>query len=460
MLRAVLAYRLGYARGTQVAATVGQTLAFALGLLGLFGNPMLLFIAVFVYLGAASESHAVQMRQVSKGMITSDAMIRHFQALPPSAHVKHAVQLLLETTQHEFPVVDEAGHLRGVLTRDDIIKALRERGSDTPVLEIMRSDIPVVRDRQCLFDALRALQEQQLPAIGVTNAAGRFVGLITPENMGELMMIMAATPRGSRSWKWKIGDSPRYLTSTGLETDQCGTGGAPSAYELRATTLDRVRSVELSGGFAMDDNTLRQMVIDELEFEPSLDAAHIGVAAENGVVTLTGHVASYAERISAEEAVRRVRGVKAIAQEIEVRYPFAKKTADDQIAKRAVDILEWDASVPRKRCERVGSRCSATWTGLPKASSRTAVRKLSGVVGVANNIAIKPPVQTGDVKKRIEEAFKRNAELEADAIRVSVLDGKVTLEGKVKAWYERYAAEQAAWSAQGVRSVDDRIKVS
>ena len=216
VLRAVLAYRLGYARGTQVAATVGQTLAFALGLLGLFGNPMLLFIAVFVYLGAASESHAVQMRQVSKGMITSDAMIRHFQALPPSAHVEHAVQLLLETTQHEFPVVDEAGHLRGVLTRDDIIKALRERGSDTPVLEIMRSDIPVVRDRQCLFDALRALQEQQLPAIGVTNAAGRFVGLITPENMGELMMIMAATPRGSRSWKWKIGDLPRYLTSTGL----------------------------------------------------------------------------------------------------------------------------------------------------------------------------------------------------------------------------------------------------
>ena len=208
VLRAVLAYRLGYARGTQVAATVGQTLAFALGLLGLLGNPMLLFIAVFVYLGAASESHAVQMRQVSKGMITSDAMIRHFQALPPSAHVKHAVQLLLETTQHEFPVVDEAGHLRGVLTRDDIIKALRERGSDTPVLEIMRSDIPVVRDRQCLFDALRALQEQQLPAIEVTNAAGRFVGLITPENMGELMMIMAATPRGSRSWKWKIGDSP------------------------------------------------------------------------------------------------------------------------------------------------------------------------------------------------------------------------------------------------------------
>ena len=215
----------------------------------------------------------------------------------------------------------------------------------------------------------------------------------------------------------------------------------------------------------MDDNTLRQMVIDELEFEPSLDAAHIGVAAENGVVTLTGHVASYAERISAEEAVRRVRGVKAIAQEIEVRYPFAKKTADDQIAKRAVDILEWNASVPKNRIQIEVQKGWITLLGdvdwyYQKQAAEHAIRKLSGVVGVANNIAIKPPVQTGDVKRRIEEAFKRNAELEADGIRVSVLDGKVTLEGKVKAWYERYAAEQAAWSAQGVRSVDDRIKVS
>jgi len=215
----------------------------------------------------------------------------------------------------------------------------------------------------------------------------------------------------------------------------------------------------------MDDNTLRQMVIDELEFEPSLDAAHIGVAAESGVVTLTGHVGSYAERISAEEAVRRVRGVKAIAQEIEVRYPFAKKTADDQIAKRAVDILEWDASVPRNRVQVEVQKGWITLLGdvdwhYQKQAAEHAVRKLSGVVGIANNIAIKPPVQPSDVKKRIEEAFKRNAELEADGIRVSVLDGKVTLEGKVKAWYERYAAEQAAWSAQGVRSVDDRIKVS
>ena len=96
----------------------------------------------------------------------------------------------------------------------------------------------------------------------------------------------------------------------------------------------------------MNDKTLRQIVIDELDFEPRIDAAHIGVTAEGGVITLTGHVGSYAEKIAAEEAVRRVKGVKAIAEEIEVRYPFAKKTADDEIAKRAVHILEWDSSIP------------------------------------------------------------------------------------------------------------------
>jgi uncharacterized membrane protein YkvA (DUF1232 family) len=165
VLRAVLAHWLGYARGTQIAARVGQVLAFGLGLLGLFGNPILLFIAVFVYLGAASEAHAAQMRQVSNGMIASDAMIRHFQPLHPGSEVEDAVRLLIETTQHEFPVVDGAGHLRGVLTRDDMIKALRERGPDAPVLEIMRTDIPIVRARQCLADAFRVMQEQHAVAV-------------------------------------------------------------------------------------------------------------------------------------------------------------------------------------------------------------------------------------------------------------------------------------------------------
>lgn len=194
VLRAVLAHRLGYARGTQIAANVGQMVAFGLGLLGLFGNPLLLFIAVFVYLGAAAEAHAVQMRQVSRGLIASDAMVRDFRALTPDSVVEDAVRLLIETTQHEFPVVDGGGRLRGVLTRDDMIKALRDSGPDTPVLQVMRTDIPGVSHRQCLDDAMRAMQEQRLPAVAVLDPAGRVVGLITPENVGELMMVLAARP--------------------------------------------------------------------------------------------------------------------------------------------------------------------------------------------------------------------------------------------------------------------------
>jgi Zn-dependent protease/CBS domain-containing protein len=203
VLRAVLAYRLGYSRGTQIAATVGQVVAFGLGLLGLMGNPLLIFIAIFVYLGAASEAHAVQMRQVSRGVLVSDAMITQFETLTPSSRVEDAVQCLIKTTQHEFPVVDGAGGLRGVLTRDDMIRALRERGPQTPVVEVMRTDIPVLHHRLPLEDALRLMQNDRLPAIGVANSGARLVGLVTPENIAEMMMILAAIPRRSVRMPWQ-----------------------------------------------------------------------------------------------------------------------------------------------------------------------------------------------------------------------------------------------------------------
>ncbi|EWY36123.1 protease [Skermanella stibiiresistens SB22] len=196
VLRALLAQRMGYGRGTAVAATIGQGVAFALGLLGLFGNPMLLFIALFVYLAASSEAHAVQIREVSRGVMANDAMITRFESLSPGSVVEDAVQCLIHTTQHEFPVVDGSGRLRGVLTRDDMIRALRDRGPDTPVLEVMRSDIPVIGQRQNLEEALRLMRENSLPAVGVTDADGRLIGLITPENVGEMMMIQSAWPKG------------------------------------------------------------------------------------------------------------------------------------------------------------------------------------------------------------------------------------------------------------------------
>jgi stage IV sporulation protein FB len=197
VLRAFLAMRMGYVRATQRAAAVGQVVAFLLGILGLFGgNPLLVFIALFVYLGASSEAHAVQMREVGRGIPVADAMVTRFESLAPSARVEDAVALLIATTQREFPVVDGGGALRGVLTREDMIRVLKEQGPDAPVLEAMRRDIPLVQARQCLSDAMEALQQTGAPAVGVTDAHGRLTGLVTAEAVGELMMIHAARPPG------------------------------------------------------------------------------------------------------------------------------------------------------------------------------------------------------------------------------------------------------------------------
>jgi osmotically-inducible protein OsmY len=215
----------------------------------------------------------------------------------------------------------------------------------------------------------------------------------------------------------------------------------------------------------MNDISLRQNVLDELEFDPMVDATKIGVAIENGVVTLSGHVSSYAEKIAAERVVQRVRGVRGVAQEIEVRYPSDKKDADDEIAQRAAKILEWDSSVPLGKIKVKVERGWITLSGdvewqFQRQAAEDAVRKLSGVSGVTNTILVRPRVDAINVKHRIEDALKRNAELEADAIRVTVSGGKVTLEGKVRAWRERNVAEQAAWAAPGVAVVEDRLTVA
>jgi Zn-dependent protease/CBS domain-containing protein len=208
VLRALLARRLGYSRATQIAASIGQGLAFAFGLIGLFGNPLLLFIALFVYLAATSEANAVQMREASRGIMVSDAMITRFDGLRTDSRVEDAVNCLIRTTQHEFPVVDAAGRLQGMLTRDEIIRALKERGPETPVGEVMRTDIPLVQHRHSLEEALRQMQEKRLPAVGVSDREGRLVGFITPENVGELMMVQAARPPGPSGRPWRPRGSP------------------------------------------------------------------------------------------------------------------------------------------------------------------------------------------------------------------------------------------------------------
>ena len=215
----------------------------------------------------------------------------------------------------------------------------------------------------------------------------------------------------------------------------------------------------------MSDKLLRQFVVDELDFEPSIDAADIGVAVEDGVVTLSGHVADYAQKVAAERAAWRVKGVKAIAQEIEVRLPNARKQNDDEIARRALDIMAWNTLVPK---DRVRVKVADGWVTLSgqvdwnyqRVAAENEVRKLGGVVGVFNQIQLATIPQPGDVKRRIVDALNRRAEVEAEAIRVDVrAGGEVRIEGRVDNWRERQAVEQAAWSAPGVRIVDDRLTI-
>ena len=192
VLRALLAIRLGFARATEIAASIGQGFAIALGILGIFTNPMLVIIGIFVFLAASGEAGHAQLREVSRGALVADAMITKFETLRTDASVNDAVDCLIRTTQKEFPVVDGGGRLRGVLTRDAMIKALKDKGPATPVLEIMQPDVPVISARAMLESALKPLSEQAASVIGVTDAAGKLVGLLTAENLGEMMMVRAA----------------------------------------------------------------------------------------------------------------------------------------------------------------------------------------------------------------------------------------------------------------------------
>jgi osmotically-inducible protein OsmY len=214
----------------------------------------------------------------------------------------------------------------------------------------------------------------------------------------------------------------------------------------------------------IDDLGLQGSVLDELEFEPSVNAAHIGVTANKGVVMLTGFVTSYAEKLAAERAARRVKGVQAIAEEIEVRLPSDTKRADDEIAARAVNILHWQVGLPADRIMVKVERGLVTLSGevewgYQKIDAEAAVHKLTGVVDVINQIRIAAPVHAVEVREKIQNALQRSAELEAYGIAVHTEGSKVVLSGKVRAWYERDIAERAAWSAPGVTAVEDRLTI-
>jgi stage IV sporulation protein FB len=202
VLRALLAIPLGFVRATQVAATIGQVLAFVFGIIGLFYSPMLILIAIFVYLAASSEAHLVALRSMSRGVPVGAAMMTQFMTLSPEDEIEHAVQTLLSTSQGEFPVVDGAHRPVGLLTRNDLIRAIKELGPEAKVSSAMTPGIPTIGQRRCLEEAFKLLADKQTPAVAVIDATGRLTGLITSETIGEMVMLHNALPQGFRLGPW------------------------------------------------------------------------------------------------------------------------------------------------------------------------------------------------------------------------------------------------------------------
>lgn len=213
------------------------------------------------------------------------------------------------------------------------------------------------------------------------------------------------------------------------------------------------------------DSQLQYDVLAELEWEPSVDHADIGVAVNDGVVTLSGYVKSYPQKMAAERATRRVAGVKAIAEEIKVRFASDPKTADHEIAKRILDMFAWNVSIPD---DKLSVKVEHGWVTLSGAvdwnfqsdEARKTAGRVTGVTGVTNLISVKKLPVPSDIRDRIMQAFKRQADLDASSVTVVTDGGTVKLGGRVRAWNERGIAERAAWAAPGVTKVEDNIVVA
>lgn len=212
------------------------------------------------------------------------------------------------------------------------------------------------------------------------------------------------------------------------------------------------------------DSQLQKDVMAELEWEPQVDHANIGVAAKDGVVTLSGYVGSYASKLAAEKAARRVKGVRGLAEEIEVRFANDAKTSDAEIAKRIADMFDWSVSIPKNKINVKVEHGWVTLSGdvgynFQREAARDVASRISGVKGVSNLIEVKKAPSAYDVRQRIIDAFKRSADLDASTITVVADGDTVKLSGKVHSGYERRIAERAAWAAPGVNRLEDNIMI-
>lgn len=213
------------------------------------------------------------------------------------------------------------------------------------------------------------------------------------------------------------------------------------------------------------DGQLQRDVLDELAWEPSVDHEQIGVTVTEGVVTLSGFVKSYAEKMAAENATKRVAGVRGIAEEIKVRFASDPKTSDAEIAKRILDIFSFDVTIPDDKLKVKVEHGWVTLTGsvdwhYQREAARTAAGRITGVLGMSNQIEVRKTATAFDVKQRIVDAFKRAADADAGTLDVSTSDGVVRLAGKVHSLHERQVAERAAWAAPGVTRIEDNIVIA
>lgn len=213
------------------------------------------------------------------------------------------------------------------------------------------------------------------------------------------------------------------------------------------------------------DVQIREDVLDELMWEPMLRPSEIGVAVKDGIVTLSGYVNDYSKKLAAEKAVKRVKGVKAVAEDIQVRLPFEMQKDDEEIAVEVVNALKWNTNIPD---EKISVKVDNGWVTLDgelewqyqRDAALSAVRDLVGINGVINLLKLKPVLSASIIKNNIRKALERNADLEADKINIDASDSTVTINGKVHSWSEKSEAERAIWAIPGVTKVINHLEIN